>query len=248
MTDWRRWRVEALRRSVVHELGFHRPRESQQATCKPLRMMHHSQDEIIDARDRDLDAQGILAGAEEVLDFDVLLKPVEEQLDLPARLVEVGDVLRRIDEVVVEKSRVRPVSMTMATSRKVMPSSGCGPRTDLRCSSMAMIQSGVLLLPTATPRTLMTRAGVTKKLAQICSPESKSTCSFPSPRCFSWPDQARDRLLRRILVVSTRWMATRGARRRPGVACSANRSANSCAGRFALAPASVERAGRVAPR
>ena len=59
-------------------------------------------------RDQDVDAHGdpdlglhrVLGSAEERLDVEMLLHPFEEQLDLPSRLVEGGDDMRRQHEVV----------------------------------------------------------------------------------------------------------------------------------------------------
>ena len=45
-----------------------------------------------DEGDEDLDFDGILGAAEEGFDLQVLLDPLEEELDLPALLVERGDL------------------------------------------------------------------------------------------------------------------------------------------------------------
>ena len=58
-----------------------------------------------DQRDRDLNAHGVLGTAEELGDFQRLLHHPEEQFDLPAALVEVGDLLRRRVEVVGEQAQ-----------------------------------------------------------------------------------------------------------------------------------------------
>ncbi len=50
--------------------------------------------------DPDLGLDGVLGGAEEALDAQVLFDPFEEQLDLPAAFVEPGDGERRQGEVV----------------------------------------------------------------------------------------------------------------------------------------------------
>ena len=46
-----------------------------------------------DQRDGDLDAHSVLRGAEKAADLEGLLDPAEEQLDRPAALVEIGDLL-----------------------------------------------------------------------------------------------------------------------------------------------------------
>ena len=51
-------------------------------------------------RDPDLGLHGVLAGAEEGLDPQVLLDPFEEQLDLPAAFVDLGDGKRGQREVI----------------------------------------------------------------------------------------------------------------------------------------------------
>ena len=56
--------------------------------------LREPQQQVGDQRGDDLDAHRILAGAEEVPDLQVLLDPLEEQLDLPAPLVERRDPLR----------------------------------------------------------------------------------------------------------------------------------------------------------
>src|SRR5277367_1957546 len=59
--------------------------------------------EISDQRGHDLDGDGISAGADEMADGEVLLEPFEEQLDLPAVLVERGDLLGGSVEIVGEQ-------------------------------------------------------------------------------------------------------------------------------------------------
>ena len=65
-----------------------------------LGVMGGAQDEEGDQGDVDLDFHGVFADAEEVFDFEVLLDPFEEQLDLPALFVERGDLFGRGLEVV----------------------------------------------------------------------------------------------------------------------------------------------------
>ena len=48
--------------------------------------LREPQQQVGDERGDDLDAHRILAGAEKALDLQVLLDPLEEQLDLPALL------------------------------------------------------------------------------------------------------------------------------------------------------------------
>ena len=52
-----------------------------------------------------MDADGVLGGAEELGDFEGLFDPSEEQLDVPAALVEIGDVLGGGVEIVAEDAQ-----------------------------------------------------------------------------------------------------------------------------------------------
>ena len=61
----------------------------------------------------DLRLPRILAGAQELLDPQMLLDPLEEQLDLPAVLVELGDHVCRLARVVGQKDQ------TLAAGRVV---------------------------------------------------------------------------------------------------------------------------------
>lgn len=56
-------------------------------------------------RDPDLGAHGVLAGAVEGFDSEVLLDPFEEKFDLPAPLVDGGDGQRLESEVICEESQ-----------------------------------------------------------------------------------------------------------------------------------------------
>ena len=47
--------------------------------------------QIVDQSDPDLRSDGVFAGPEEALDLEVLLDPLEEQLNLPAALVNRGN-------------------------------------------------------------------------------------------------------------------------------------------------------------
>ena len=53
----------------------------------------------------DLGLDGVLGGAEEAFDLEVLLDPFEEQLDLPAAFVKLGDGERRHGEVVGQEGQ-----------------------------------------------------------------------------------------------------------------------------------------------
>jgi hypothetical protein len=49
-----------------------------------------TQEQVGDHRGDDLQANGVVIGAEEFADIEMLLNPAEQELDLPACLVEVG--------------------------------------------------------------------------------------------------------------------------------------------------------------
>ena len=66
-------------------------------------LFHDGHEHVYADGDPDLCGEGVERRAEERLDAQVLLDPFEEQLDLPAVLVKVGDGERREREVVGEK-------------------------------------------------------------------------------------------------------------------------------------------------
>ena len=101
--DRRRRMSEIFDRADVHEVGSDEPGEREQACLGQLRPVSDPEDEESDQRDGDLRLDCVLAGAEKALDLEVLLDPAEEQLDLPASLVELGDALGRRLEIVGEE-------------------------------------------------------------------------------------------------------------------------------------------------
>jgi hypothetical protein len=62
--------------------------------------MQDAQQHEGDQRNINLDAHGIFAAPEKAADFEVLLEPFEQQLDIPALLIELGDLGGRPLEVV----------------------------------------------------------------------------------------------------------------------------------------------------
>ncbi len=69
-------------------------------------------------RDPDLGLDGVLGGAEESLDAQVLLDPFEEQLDLPAAFVELYNGQRRQGDVVGQEGKGFPVSVSRYLMRR----------------------------------------------------------------------------------------------------------------------------------
>src|SRR6185312_4258965 len=90
---WRFGIEEAVERSAMHQVDANRAGEGERAGHRLLPGLSQPQQQKSDQRDRDLDAHSILADAEKAADFEGLLDPPEEQLDCPAPLVEIGDLL-----------------------------------------------------------------------------------------------------------------------------------------------------------
>ena len=91
--------VDAL---SAHKIGAHEGGEGERGFDGAPVGLGEVEQQVSDRGDGALDADRILAGAEEVFDLEVLLDPFEEQLEGPAPLVEVGDVPGRGLEVVGE--------------------------------------------------------------------------------------------------------------------------------------------------
>ena len=73
------------------QIGADEPGEGERAFDDVLRCVSEAQQYEGDQRHGDLDPDGVLAGAQEMAQFQALLDPTEEQLDRPAPFVEVGD-------------------------------------------------------------------------------------------------------------------------------------------------------------
>ena len=66
-------------------------------------VLHYRHEAISDYGTIDLDADGILGRAPELLDSQVLLDPFEEQLHTPSVTVKLGDCLSRSRQIVGQK-------------------------------------------------------------------------------------------------------------------------------------------------
>ncbi len=97
--------AQAVDSAAEHEVGAHEPGEGEKARHGFLGLMGETQQHGSDAGDGELDAHDILAASEEMLDFQGLLDPAEEQLDAPAPLVESGDLVGRRVEIVAEDAQ-----------------------------------------------------------------------------------------------------------------------------------------------
>src|SRR5437016_2540434 len=94
--------VELIKRPPMHEVGADEPGEGERAFDDVLSRLSQSQQQEGDQRDGDLDADGVLGGAEEARDLEGLLDPAEEQLDGPAALVEVSNLFCGRVEIVAQ--------------------------------------------------------------------------------------------------------------------------------------------------
>src|SRR5690349_21206430 len=84
---------ELVDTAAVHKVCPYESGKGERAFDQPMRGLSEAQQKERDQRDDDLDAHGVLGGAEEVVDLEVLLHPAKEQLDGPAPPVEIGDLL-----------------------------------------------------------------------------------------------------------------------------------------------------------
>src|SRR5579863_6846628 len=102
---WRFACEQTIEAAAVHQIGADEAGEGERAGNRLLGCLRHAQQQKSDQRDGDLDAYGVVAGAEEAADFEDLLDPTEKQLDRPAPLVEIGDFLGRGVEIVREDAQ-----------------------------------------------------------------------------------------------------------------------------------------------
>ena len=92
--------------SSMHEIRADEAGEGERAVDDLGGVLSEAQDEEGDEGYGDLDAHGVLGSAEEVTDFEGLLDPAEEQFDLPAALVEVGNFLGGGVEIVGQDAQL----------------------------------------------------------------------------------------------------------------------------------------------
>src|SRR5438876_7121288 len=89
----------------MHQVGAHESDEFEEAVLDFGNLSQHLQKQVSDQRDCDLDAHGILGTPDEVADLQRLLHQAEEQLNLPAPFVQVGDLLSGGVEIVGENAQ-----------------------------------------------------------------------------------------------------------------------------------------------
>src|ERR1700686_2330208 len=87
-------------RAPVHQVGADEPGEGERAFYDLVGVVRQPQQQEGDQRDRDLDANGVFGGSQEVADLQGLFDPAKEQLDRPATLVQIGDFLRACLKVI----------------------------------------------------------------------------------------------------------------------------------------------------
>ena len=102
---WLWWCSELANGPPVHDVDANEASKREYSQDVGLGRLRHADQDVGDKSNEDLDADGVLGGAEEVLDPEVLLGPFEEQLDLPTLLVEVGDLLGWGVEIVGEDAQ-----------------------------------------------------------------------------------------------------------------------------------------------
>ena len=105
-------------RPAMHKVAAHQPGELQRTGSGGLCRLGETEQQQGDQSSGDLDAHGVLGAAEEVSDPRGLLDPAKEQLDGPASLVEIGDLLRRRRETLPDSRGPSP-AMTVGTSRSL---------------------------------------------------------------------------------------------------------------------------------
>src|SRR6266404_2583283 len=80
-------------RAPMHQVCSDEPGEGERAGHDSIGVVSQPQQQEGDERDRDLNANGVFGGSEEVADLQGLFDPSKEQLDGPSTLVQVGDFL-----------------------------------------------------------------------------------------------------------------------------------------------------------
>src|SRR5881392_4044846 len=99
--DDRRWWIEeVIDAPPLHKVLSDQPCEGEEAFYADLHGVSNAQEQECNQGDGKLNAYGILGSTEEMADFEGMLNPAEEQLDLPAALVEIGDLVGRGVEIV----------------------------------------------------------------------------------------------------------------------------------------------------
>ena len=88
----------------VHEIGAHESNEFEEAAGFFGDLVQGAQQEKGDQSDGDLNARRVFRSSDELRDPKRLLHHSEEQLDPPAALIEIGDLLSGRVEIVGEEA------------------------------------------------------------------------------------------------------------------------------------------------
>ena len=124
--------------SSVHQVGAHQPGESERRLHRRLSGLGKTQQQESNQRHGDLDADGVFAGSEKMADLQGLLDPAEEQLDRPAALVEIGDLLcRRLQIVAQDAQNLAAVELDPHLAHRLAERVAPGLGVDLAGRQMA---------------------------------------------------------------------------------------------------------------
>src|SRR6267142_4656940 len=129
LNDLGRWLEQIIDCSAVHEVGADQPGEDDRAWNGFLGGLGKAQQQEGDQCDRNLDAYGILGGADKASDLEGLLDPAEEQLNGPAAAIEIGEFLGAGIEIVRQDAQylagvVRDPNFAHRVLHWVVPASG----------------------------------------------------------------------------------------------------------------------------
>jgi hypothetical protein len=108
----------------VHEVGAHESNEFEEAVGFFGDLLQGAQKKKGDQGDGDLDAHGVFRPADEPSDVERLFHQSEDQLDPPAALVQIRDLLSGASRSLVKRRSVWPVSFLTTISRYPRPASG----------------------------------------------------------------------------------------------------------------------------
>lgn len=89
----------------MHQIGAYQTGDGERALNGALGFLRQAQEQESDQRDGELNAHGVLAAPEKMPDLQRLLDPAEKQFNLPAPLVERGDLLGGRVEVVMTRRK-----------------------------------------------------------------------------------------------------------------------------------------------
>src|SRR5579863_8235352 len=84
------------------------PGEGERALDDFVVIVGQAQQQKGDEGDRNLNANGVFGGSQEMADFQCLFDPSKEQLDSPSTLVQIGDFLRARGEIIGEYAQHLP--------------------------------------------------------------------------------------------------------------------------------------------